>query len=69
MVSIHRPPGYEPGALPLRHLANWLLNYGPITKPIKEAWPGVEIGTTLAPDWLTFCTSPMPKTILIFPNS
>ena len=21
MVSIHRPPGYEPGALPLRHLA------------------------------------------------
>ena len=22
MVSIHRPPGYEPGALPLRHNAN-----------------------------------------------
>jgi hypothetical protein len=21
MVSIHRPPGYEPGALPLRQLA------------------------------------------------
>ena len=27
MVSIHCPPGYEPGALPLRHSAVEMLNF------------------------------------------